>query len=205
MQVVILDTVTLRHFIVLGRVPVLREWLGGDLLIPQRVHQELLTGVTRHDPRTLSQDPAVAAQRSARFQAYPEAHEQWGIRVLPSPELSALSADGVQLLIALDAPGRPPVHAGEKEVIVWAYEQGYRVCTDDRGAYQTLRALIDGAWQNVPVRPLSVVGTPGLLAEQIQQGRLSDAEAAALWSEVQEVWRWAPKGSLEELLQGDHW
>lgn len=52
MGVVILDTVTLRHFIVLGRVPLLREWLRSDLLIPQRVRQELLTGVSKHDPRT---------------------------------------------------------------------------------------------------------------------------------------------------------
>lgn len=205
MQVVILDTVTLRHFIVLGRVSLLRGWLGGDLLIPQRVHQELLTGVTKHDPRTLSTDPAVAAERSARFKAYPEQHEQWGIRVLPSPELGTLSTEAVQLLAALEAQDRPPIHAGEKEVILWAYEQGYRVCTDDRGAYRTLRLLIDGDLPNVPLRPLSVVGTPGLLAEQMERGHLSDADASALWSEVQEVWRWAPKGSLQELLQGEYW
>lgn len=205
MQVVILDTVTLRHFIVLGRVPLLREWLGSDLLIPQRVHQELLNGVTKHDPRTLSRDPAVAAQRSVRFKAYPDQHEQWGIRVLPSPDLLALSPDTLQLLVALEAQDRPPIHAGEKEVMLWAYEQGYRVCTDDRGAYRTLRALICGALPNVPLRPLAVVGTPGLLAEQMAQGQLSGADASALWSEVQEVWRWAPKGSLQELLQGDYW
>lgn len=114
MQVVILDTVTLRHFIVLGRVPLLREWLGSDLLIPQQVHQELLNGVAKHDPRTLSRDPAVAAQRSARFKAYPDQHERWGIRVLPSPDLLALSPDTLQLLVALEGQNRPPIHAGEK-------------------------------------------------------------------------------------------
>ncbi|PNY79251.1 hypothetical protein CVO96_20260 [Deinococcus koreensis] len=165
----------------------------------------MLTGVTKHDPRTLSKDPALAALRSARFKAYPHEHEGWGIRVLPSPDLSALSPDTLQLLVALGVQDRPPIHAGEKEVMLWAYEQGYRVCTDDRGAYRTLRALICGALPNVPPRALSVVGTPGLLAEQMARGQLSDANASALWSEVQDVWRWAPKSSLQELLQGEYW
>lgn len=200
--VVILDTVTLRHFIVLGRVGLLKQWLGGDLLIPEAVHRELLRGVEAHDPQALSADPDVAQQRSARFRAY----LAWGIQVLPSLAVDTLSAKSVRLFAALETQACPPVHAGKKEVILWAYERGHRICTDDRGAYLTIRALQQGLVPSLPARPaLAVVGTPGLLAEHLQRGLLNEAEVVALWAEVQEVWRRAPKLGLLKLLEGEYW
>lgn len=205
-KVVILDTVTLRHFLLLGRIPLLRRWLNGDLSIPETVHQELLRGVTAHDPRTLSVDPQIARVRSDRFRAYPAQVSDLGIQILPALLLEDLGPDSLKVFAALESQKRPPIHAGEKEVILWAYERGYRICTDDRGAYQTIRNLQQGLGPGIVARPsLEVVGTPGLLAEQIRQGHLDPAEAAAFWAEVREVWRRAPNKDLAEVLAGDCW
>lgn len=204
-MVVILDTVTIRHFIVLGEVATLRHWVGGDLAIPRRVHQELLAGVEKHDAATLSTDPATAQVRSARFRAYPQQYTALGITVLDSPDVSTLSPGAVKLLATLDAQTLPAIHTGEKEVILQAYETGSRICTDDRGAYLTIQNLNHHSRPGVPHRLLQVVGTPGLLAEQMAAGTLTLAEAETHWAAVQEVWRWAPRKTLAELLDGEYW
>ena len=205
-KIVILDTVTLRHFLLLGRVASLRQWLNGDLCIPETVHQELLRGVTAHDPRTLSPDPQVASVRSERFKAYPTHVSDLDIQILPALLLEDLGPDSLHLFIALETQTRPPIHAGEKEVILWACEHGYRICTDDRGAYETIQNLQQGLGPGIVARPsLEVVGTPGLLAEQIRQGHLNPTEAAAFWAEVREVWRRTPNKDLTEVLAGEYW
>ncbi len=204
-MVVILDTVTIRHFVVLGEVATLRRGVGGGLAIPRRVHQELLAGVEKHDAATLSTDPATAQVRSARFQNYPQQYAALGITVLDSPDASTLSPGAVKLLAALDAQTLPAIHAGEKEVILQAYETGLRICTDDRGAYLTIQNLNRQAHPGVPYRTFQVVGTPGLLAEQLAAGTLTSAEAEAHWAAVREVWRWAPRTTLSELLDGEYW
>ena len=205
-KVVILDTVTLRHFLLLGRVPLLRQWLNGDLCIPETVHRELLCGVTAHDPRTLSPDPQVARLRSERFKNYPAQLDDLGVQILPELLLEELGPDSLQVFVALETQTRPPIHAGEKEVILWAYKRGYRICTDDRGAYQTIQNLQRRLGPGIVARPsLEVVGTPGMLAEQIRRGYLDPAEAAAFWTEVREVWRRAPNKNLTEVLAGEYW
>ena len=72
--------------------------------------------------------------------------------------------------------------------------------------HQTIRNLKQGLGPGIVARSsLGVVGTPGLLAEQVRQGHLNPAEAAAFWAEVREVWRRAPNKDLTEVLGGEYW
>lgn len=72
--------------------------------------------------------------------------------------------------------------------------------------HQTIRNLKQGLGPGIVARPsLGVVGTPGLLAEQVRQGHLELVEAAAFWAEVREVWRRTPNKDLTEVLAGEYW